>query len=274
MPEGDTVFRTARMLDATLTGHQLTKSDFRVPQCATLDLTGYPVESVASRGKHLLIRVADLTVHTHLMMDGRWDVYAPGERWRTPAHKVRCVLANDSFEAIGVDLGLLRVFPTRLEHKAVGHLGPDPLGHAWDPEEVRERMLMRPDLPIGLSLMDQRNLTGIGNIYRSETLFITKTHPLMPVSAVPDLARIIERCFLLLHANKDRNRRKTTPTELTDPYWVYQRTGRPCYLCQTPIRQMPLGPPENGQERLTFFCPSCQPVPYREQTEPAAATTV
>ncbi|GAB3667229.1 endonuclease VIII Nei2 [Zhihengliuella somnathii] len=263
MPEGDTVFRTARMLDATLTGHELTKSDFRVPQWATLDLSGREVESVCSRGKHLLIRVAELTIHSHLMMDGRWDVYAPGERWRTPGHKVRCVLANTSFEAVGVELGLLQVLPTRQEHQVTGHLGPDPLGHAWDPEEVQHRMLRASAMPIGLAVMDQRNLTGLGNIYRAEVLFICKVHPLTPVGAVPDLGRLIERCFLLLHANKDRTRRKTTPTELDDAYWVYQRTGKPCFLCGTPIEQLPLGPPEKPRPRTAYYCPTCQPVPTR-----------
>lgn len=261
MPEGDTVFRTARRLDATLTGHALTKSDFRVPRWATLDLTGRVVDSVCSRGKHLLIRVAELTIHSHLMMDGHWDVYAPGERWRTPGYKVRCVLTNDSFEAVGVELGLLHVLPTRQEHQVTGHLGPDPLGHAWDPEEAQRRMLRAPEVPVGLAVLDQRNLTGVGNIYRAEVLFICKIHPQTPVGAVPDLARLIERCFLLLHANKDRTRRKTTPTELHESYWVYQRTGRPCFLCGTPIQQFSLGPPEAAQPRIAYYCPTCQPAP-------------
>ncbi|GAA3711352.1 Fpg/Nei family DNA glycosylase [Zhihengliuella alba] len=266
MPEGDSVHRAARMLDAALTGHVLTKTDFRVPQVATVDLAGRPVDSVCARGKHLLIRIgADpaqlLTMHTHLMMDGRWEVYAPGERWRVAGHKVRCVLTNSTFEAIGVDLGFLRLFPSRLEPQAVGHLGPDPLGRDWDPDEVRERMLQAPERAVGLALLDQRNMAGVGNIYRSEALFVCRVHPLTPVGEVPDLPRLIERCFLMLHANRDRERRKTTPAELREPYWAYKRAGRPCFRCGTPLDLLRIGPAKLQQDRDAYVCRTCQPDP-------------
>ena len=100
MPEGDTVFRTARRLEAALVGKRLSVSDFRVPEHSTLSIVDWLVESVVSRGKHLLIRVnppskvaaPPLSIHSHLLMDGHWDVYATGERWRTPAFKARAVL--------------------------------------------------------------------------------------------------------------------------------------------------------------------------------------
>ncbi len=87
MPEGDTVFRTARRLDEAVAGAEVTRFDLRVPRFATLDLTGQPVHGVVPRGKHLLMRIGDSTLHSHLRMDGAWFVYRPGERWRHPAFR-------------------------------------------------------------------------------------------------------------------------------------------------------------------------------------------
>src|SRR4051812_13760844 len=92
MPEGDTVYQAARRLDAALTGQVLTRTDFRVPKFATLDLAGQRVDDVISRGKHLLIHVGDLTIHSHLKMEGLWLVFARAESWRKPAHQARVVL--------------------------------------------------------------------------------------------------------------------------------------------------------------------------------------
>ena len=261
MPEGDTVYRAARRLDAALSGRPLLSSDFRVPQYATLDLSGAVVKSVVSRGKHLLIRAGDLSIHTHLMMEGHWDVYAPGERWRAPSVKARCVLKNTDFQAVGFELGFLRVIRTADEPEAVGHLGPDPLGHSWDPAEAERRLGSDPERPIGLALLDQKLMSGLGNIYRCELLFLAKTHPLTPVGEVEDLPHMVELAHKLLHANKDRARRVTTGSSSRDPYWVYGRSGEPCQRCGTPVVMQKLGDPSLGPaagERDIYFCPRCQ----------------
>ena len=75
MPEGDTVFRAARRLDEALAGHEVTRFDIRVPAHATADLTGETVQAVVPRGKHLLMRIGDYTLHSHLKMEGRWLVF-------------------------------------------------------------------------------------------------------------------------------------------------------------------------------------------------------
>lgn len=243
MPEGDSVYRAARRLDAALSNRPLQASDFRVPAFATLDLAPHTVTSVISRGKHLLIRVADASIHSHLSMDGHWDVYAPGERWRAPAFKARCVLKNADFQAVGFDLGFLRVIRTSDEQEAVGHLGPDPLGASWDPAEVLRRLETMPDRPIALTLLDQRVIAGLGNIYRSELMFLLGLHPRTPTGGVPDPARLVDLAHQLLHANKDRSRRVTTSPRMREQYWVYGRAGRQCLRCGGTVEHRKLGQP-------------------------------
>ena len=263
MPEGDSVYRAARRLDAALTGRVLQSSDFRVPRYTTLNLSGALVSSVVSRGKHLLIRAAGLSIHTQLTLDGHWDVYAPGERWRAPAFRARCVLKNADFQAVGFDLGFLRVIRTADEPEAIGHLGPDPLGHSWDPAEAERRLMHAPERPIGSSLIDQRLIAGLGNIYRCELLFLHRVHPQTPTGEVEDLPRLIDLAHQVLHDNKDRARRVTTSSSVREPYWVFGRGGEPCLRCGTEIVHEPApeasgSDGENGEHDL-YYCPRCQP---------------
>src|SRR5215469_8022271 len=147
MPEGDTVWRTARRLDEALAGQVLTCSDFRVPRFATTDLTGRAVTETVSRGKHLLTRVdGGLTVHTHLRMDGSWRI-RPAGGYLPRDHRIRLVLGNDRRQALGYQLGVVEVLPTRSEARAVGHLGPDLLGPDWDATEAVRRLGADPDRP-------------------------------------------------------------------------------------------------------------------------------
>ncbi len=266
MPEGDTVFRTARRLEAALGGRALSLSDFRVPAHATLSLVDWMVESVVSRGKHLLIRTRPptkvsapaLSIHSHLLMEGHWDVYATGERWRSPAFKARAVLGNTAFTAVGFELGFLHVLRTTDEVEVIGHLGPDPLGHSWDPEEAVRRLLGDPSRPIGLALLDQRLICGLGNVYRSELLFVTRVHPRTPVGEVEDLGHLVDIAHRLLHANKDRARRVTTGSDGMNPYWVYGRAGQACLRCGGTLQKESLAESTRSAERDVYFCASCQ----------------
>jgi endonuclease VIII len=256
VPEGDSVWQTARRLSA-LSGHALTRSDFRVPSLATVDLAGRRVLETVSRGKHLLTRIEDgATLHTHLKMEGRWDVQPAGSQWRRPAHEARVVLRTESHEAIGFSV-LLDLVPTDEEDTLVGHLGPDLLGDDWDPDEAVRRLVASGDAPIGEALLDQRNLAGIGNVYRAELCFIAGLDPHKPVSDVPDLSRLVARAHALLVANRDRFDRITTGDRRAGRrLWVYRRRG-PCLRCGTPIATGELGP--EGQTRTVWWCPHCQP---------------
>jgi endonuclease-8 len=258
MPEGDVVWRTARMLDAALSGRVLTRSDFRVPRYATTDLAGRTVTETLSRGKHLLTRVDNgLTIHTHLRMDGSWRIRAAGPPPPLSDHRVRLVLANDAWQAIGRLLGVVDVLPTTDEESVVGHLGSDLLGPDWDPGEAVRRLRASPDRPVGEALLDQRNLAGVGNLFLTEMLFLRGVSPWRSVGQVKDLDALVELGRRLLDANKTRIEQVTTgdraPGRRT---WAYGRAGQPCRRCGTRIRRAEQG--ATGEERVRFWCPACQ----------------
>jgi len=259
VPEGDTVWRTARALDRALSGQALTATDFRVPELATVDLSGETVVETLARGKHLLTRIGDAhTLHTHLKMEGAWRIQRPGLPWRRPAHQARVVLTTPAAIAVGFSLGIVELLPRDREDDAVGHLGPDLLGPDWNDHEAVRRLLATPDRPIGEALLDQRNLAGIGNLYKSELCFTSGVHPAGPVGSVPDLLRMVRRAKAMLEANKERAEQTTTgdlrPGRRT---WVYRRERETCRRCQTPIAVEMHG--EAGRERASYWCPSCQP---------------
>jgi endonuclease VIII len=242
----------------------LIASDFRVPQHATADLSGQQVVETVPRGKHLLTRTdAGLTLHTHLKMEGSWHLYRPQSRWRGgPAHEIRVVLKVEDFSAVGYRLGIVELLRTEQEHLAVGHLGPDLLGPDWDLEEALRRISSKPDRCIADALLDQTNLAGIGNIYKNETLFLRGIHPWTPVGDVKELDAVLLLAQRLLRLNTEHWSQTTTgDTTQGRTEWVLSRGGRPCRRCGERIRSGELGPP--GEERFTYWCPSCQPEPVR-----------
>jgi endonuclease VIII len=263
MPEGDTVWLAARRLHDALSGQMLTTSDLRVPQLATVDLTGRTVIEVRSRGKHLLLRLeggaTGTTLHTHLRMDGAWHLYRPGQRWHGgPAWQVRAVVGNPHWQAVGYRLPVVELLPTAEEARVVGHLGPDLLGADWDRAEAVRRLAAQPDRPIGEALLDQRNLAGIGNLYRAEVLFLRGVPPQAPVARAGDLGAMVDLAHHLLRANRDHPEQVTTgDSRRGRQHWVFERQGAPCRRCGTLIRRSGQGPA--GQERITYWCPSCQP---------------
>lgn len=258
MPEGDTVWRTAHHLHEALAGLELTRTDFRVPQYATVDLRGAVVDEVVSRGKHLLIRTPDQVIHSHLKMEGAWHVYRPGSPWRRPGHSARAVLENAEWQAVGYSLGILAVLDRAEEESAVGHLGPDLLGPDWDLDAAVSRTGADPDRPIFLALLDQRNLAGFGNEYVNEILFLMGLLPTRPVGEVPDLRRVIARGQRMLEVNKSRvDRSFTGSTRPGEERWVFSRDHARCRRCGTRLRTGSLGDRPTA-ERNTFWCPTCQ----------------
>ncbi|MGV9252907.1 DNA-formamidopyrimidine glycosylase family protein [Streptomyces sp. NPDC003697] len=262
MPEGDTVWQATRRLHDALAGKVLTRSDFRVPQYATVDLSGRTVLNVIPRGKHLLTRIeGGVTLHTHLLMDGAWKVFGSGERWRGgPAHQIRIVLDTADRTAVGYRLQVLELLRTGEESRAVGHLGPDLLGPDWSPELALANLRTDPARPLGEALLDQRNLAGIGNIYKSELCFLLGVTPWLPVGAVPAgrTAKLPGLAQKVLEANRDRPVRNTTGLRRPDLF-VYGRAARPCLRCHTPVRVADQG--DGSQERPTYWCPTCQAGP-------------
>lgn len=260
MPEGDTVWLTAHRLDAALAGRRLEVGELRVPQLATTDLAGEQVTAVRARGKHLLTRLASgYTLHSHLRMDGSWYLTRAGVRpHRHPEHMVRARLGNGEWLATGYRVHELRLLPTADEDSVVGHLGPDLLGPDWDAGRAVQNLLADGGRAIGEALLDQRNLAGIGNLYKCEALFVEHVHPWTPTAAVAELPRVVGTAQRLLRANRDHPEQSTTGRlGRGQEHWVYARHGEACLRCRTPIRRAEQGAPPYA--RSTYWCPRCQP---------------
>src|SRR3954447_1848495 len=262
-------------MNDALAGRVLTRTDFRVPRLATTDLAGRAVHEVVSRGKHMLTRIGgDLTLHTHFEMDGSWQLYRPGHRWTGgPAHQVRIVLENADWQAVGYRMPVVELLPTADEKTVVGHLGPDLLGpdvgdtdgsdNAWDEAAAVRHLAAQPQREIAPALLDQRNLAGVGNLYKTEVLFLSGLTPWTRVADVPDLARVVRRVRRLMLANRDHWQQTTTGSlRRGEDHWVFERTGRPCRRCGSTIRSAHQSEP--GREvaaRISYWCPGCQTGP-------------
>lgn len=267
MPEGDSVHRAARRMSAALVGHTITGSDFRVPRHATASLAGQTVSGFVARGKHMLLRTdRGWTVHTHFRMQGSWTVLGPGRRLpRARVDGARLLLGlGDGRTAVALDMPVLDLLRTRDEPQVVGHLGPDLLTPAgqpggWDEAEACRRLAAQPDRPLVAAVLDQRNLAGVGNLWAVESLFLRGLWPWTPVSAV-DLtgwARLARR--MLAHGLANPGMVTTGDTRPGRSHWVYGRYARPCLRCTTPVAFRPPAGARPGDERETWWCPSCQP---------------
>lgn len=258
MPEGDTVWRAARRLREGLEGQTLTRSDVRVPQWATLDVSGQVVDEVLSHGKHLLIRVGEVSIHSHLKMEGVWHVHPHGTPWRRPAHMARIILETQEKQAVGFSLGILEVLQREHDAEALSYLGPDLLGASWDADEAARRVSADPERPVFLALLDQRNLAGLGNEYVNELLFVSGLDPTRPVKDVRDVRRVVVLGQKMLDVNKDRTARTFTgDTRRGQERYVYGREKGRCRRCGTRLRTSTLGDTPLTQ-RDTFWCPRCQ----------------
>lgn len=252
MPEGDTVWHTATVLRDALVGKALTRCDVRVPRYATVDLTGRVVDEVISRGKHLFIRVGPASVHSHLKMDGSWQV-SPVDKPSRAGHRIRIILETGDVAAAGIDLGVLEVLERDHDMDAVAHLGPDLLGDDWDPRTAAANLVAHRDRPLAEALLDQRVMAGVGNVYCNELCFVSGCRPTTPVTSVRDPLRMVQRARDMLWLNRSRwNRTTTGDTRRGRELWVYGRGGKPCRRCGTVIES------DSSGERISFWCPSCQ----------------
>jgi endonuclease-8 len=266
------VWLTAKRLHDALAGQVVTTFDLRVPQLATSDLTGETVREVAARGKHIMMRFAGgLTLHSHLRMDGSWHIVAAGQRPSAqPAHRIRALIGNDRWLAAGYRVHDLRLVRAADEGQLVDHLGPDLLGPDWDAAEAVRRLDAQPDRSVGEALLDQRNLAGIGNLYKCEALFVERLNPWTPVAEVTDLVRLVTTGQRLMRSNRDHPEQSTTGLlGRGREHWVYQRAGAPCRRCRTIIRHALQG--EAPYRRDTFWCPTCQPGPATVSGPPPPA---
>jgi endonuclease-8 len=269
VPEGDTIFRVAGALRGHLVGRRIEAARARVPGPRIERVVGSRVTEVESRGKHLLVHFdTGLVLHSHLRMHGTWHRYAPGERWRRPATQARVVLEVPDSVVVCFDAPVMELLEERAIalHPALRALGPDLLAEQFDAEDALRRLRApaRQGLSLAEALLDQRAQAGVGNVFKSEVLFLERQHPLRRVRDVDDdtLRRLLTTAEEQLRINTTTRSRVTTGRRpASSRTWVYGRAGRPCLRCGARIEHARIG----DLPRPTFWCPRCQPAP-----EPAA----
>ena len=246
MPEGDTIHRTAATLDRALGGKELVR--FEAPRLLVKPFpAGTIVEGATAIGKHCLVHFDDgRTLRTHMRMTGSWHVYKPGERWRKKAASMRALVAVDDWVAVCFAAPEVELVT---DTQATDHLGPDLCLPDADVERAARLLveLSAPDREIGDALLDQRIACGVGNVWKSETLFAERVDPFTPVGALTEATRLA----LLDTAARLLREQVTRPGGLRQ---VYGRRGQACRRCGTPIAWRPQGPHRRG----TYWCPSCQ----------------
>ena len=253
MPEGDTIHRVANRLRPALVGQPLVRFD--APRATgRRPKPGTTIDAVDAVGKHLLIRFDDGTLlRTHMRMTGSWHLYETGRRWQKPAHLARALVEVPGWVAVCFSAPVVELEHERTGGPATQHLGPDLTAAGVTGADIdacvdRLAAFAGPDDEIGALLLDQRIACGVGNIWKSETLWACGVDP---AARVDDLDRATQRQLFataskLLQASV-RNVGGRTPA-------VYRRRGEPCRRCGTPIRMRRQG----EQARSTYWCPTCQ----------------
>lgn len=273
MPEGDTIHRAARTLHRALAGRTVVRFESVLPALTRVDvdrpIAGRTIERVSAAGKHLIVHFSgDLALLTHMRMNGSWHVYRPGERWQRPRIEMRVAIETDEYVAVAFNLPVAEFHTARsLERSRVATLGPDLLAASFDADEAVCRLQSRPSATIADALLDQRALAGIGNVYKSEVLFLCGVLPGHSVRALDaqQLRTIVETARRLMTMNSRpgtpaaivtyRGLRRTTRRSAPGEHlWVYGRPGKPCRRCGTRIEMRKEGP----DARSTYWCPKCQ----------------
>jgi len=273
MPEGDTIFRTARTLHRALAGRSVTRFESAYPHVTRVDhdhpLAGRIVESVTSRGKHVLMAFSgDLILHTHMRMNGSWHIYRLGERWQRPRDHMRVLVATADYVAVGFDVPVAELLTARelARHSDFQRIGPDLAESSFDRDEAARRIRARGADPIHEVLLDQKVMSGIGNVLKSEVLFVSRVNPFDAANALDDdaLKRVIDAALKLMKLNTADSRssavsgRRTTGSlDPSKKLWVYGRGGQPCRRCGETIQ----GKKTGSDARLTYWCPRCQSSP-------------
>ncbi|MEI9950937.1 MAG: DNA-formamidopyrimidine glycosylase family protein [Pseudomonadota bacterium] len=263
MPEGDALHRTAHTLGRVLAGQRLVRVRSSVPAIAHAELAGHVVEAVSAQGKNLLVRFDDGRVlHTHLKMRGSWHVYRPGERFQRPEHQARVVLEVSDALAVCFAAPTVRLLAPNAaaNDPYLNGLGPDLIPDEFDLHQAVLGLQALAELSLGEALMSQTALSGIGNIYKSETLFVCRTDPFLAVFQLDRaaLVHIVQTARELLRKNaQPASTQRITTLGTSGQYWVYRRSGQPCRVCGSSVRMQRQG----ALHRSTYYCPSCQSSP-------------
>ena len=275
MPEGDTIFRSARALGRALQGKVVTRFETALAPLASVDdntpVAQRTVEKIESRGKWLLIHFSgDLILVTHMLMSGSWHIYRAGERWHRPRREMRVVIATHDFEAVAFNVPVAKFYTASslARESNIPRLGPDLLSSGFAADEAKQRLLAQSGEEVGNVLLNQRVMAGLGNVYKSEVLFACGVHPFRRVGTLTpaEIDCVLDRARRFLEMNtKDGAggamvtytgpRRTTRASDPGARLWVYRRSGRECRRCGATIRMQRQGP----GARSTYWCPVCQP---------------
>ena len=278
MPEGDTIFRTARNIGRALAGKPVTGFRTTFPLIMRFNdntpLVGQTVDQVEARGKWLLIHFSGGGILTsHLLMNGRWHIYRQGERWQAPRFHMRIVIENSEYQAVGFRVPVARMLTEQSLARDIHVAQPanDLLSEEFDAEAALGRLMARPHEALADALLDQTVLAGIGNVFKSEICFVQGLHPFRAVGTLTreEAAATIASAQKLLKANvledsgdlivtyHGQQRRTTHASDPGASLWVYGRAGEPCRRGGELIRRRIQG----ADARVTFWCPRCQPMP-------------
>jgi endonuclease VIII len=276
MPEGDTIFRSARTLHRALAGQKIIafKSVYAPLVRANDDvpLAGRTIERVEAQGKWLLIYFSDdLILLTHMLMNGSWHIYRRGERWQRPRSQMRIVLTTDDYEAVAFNVPVAQFHTARTleRHTSLPKLGPDLLKPVFAEDEAAARLRLRADEEVANAIANQQVMAGVGNVFKSEICFACGVHPFRLVSTLSerevqcliDTARK-QLAMNVLDSSGDGPvtytgpRRTLRTSDEGARLWVYNRSGRPCRRCGTAILMRKQG----TGARSTYWCPECQPM--------------
>jgi len=261
MPEGDTLHRVASQIRTQICGQRTETTRARPELTRASELSGQVLEQAEARGKHLLLQFDNgLCIHSHLGMTGSWHIYPRGERWRKPSQRAAIALRFRSHDLVCFSPKLIELQSSaRVRgHSMLARLGPDLLAESFDADQAIARLRTHKHLPIGEALMHQGLVAGVGNVYKSEILFINRLNPFAPVAAMDDA--ILRQCLRssrhYLRRNLEGLRRKFRGSTLGDRLWVYRRRGMPCLECAQIVAMRRQG----EAARSTYFCPDCQQV--------------
>ena len=258
MPEGDILWQTAARLRPVLEGQELLELHAHDRGLCEAALVGHSVRRVEARGKNLLISFDDgRTLHCHLRMRGRWRVVA-GRGPVPRVERAQLALRTRQGWALCHEAAILRLLARHevTRDPLLSRLGPDLLHPDFDVQIAADRLGSAAELQLGEALLQQRLVAGIGNVYKSEVLFLAHLSPFRTVGETTDEERrtLLGRARRLLRENVERPIRRSVPGPERPRHWVYRRAGLPCQRCGTPIEHTRQG----NDARSTYWCPSCQ----------------
>ena len=275
MPEGDTIYRAAATLQRALAGKRVERFESVFPALTRVHedhpFTEATIDNVRALGKHLLMQFSNgYVLRTHMRMNGSWHIYRRGEPWQRSRQRMRVLIATADFEAVGFDIPVAEFIKERAiaKHAELSKLGPDVLAGVFDRAEAVRRLRERSTSEIAEALLNQRVLAGLGNVYKSEVLFLCRVNPFARVDTmtVEQLECLIDTGRRLLLTNVSGAvatmttyvglRRTTRRSDPGERLWVYGRARLPCRRCGTAIEIRKQG----AGARLSYWCPACQPL--------------